>query len=180
MSESNQPKRKEKESEQEGVINIGDISSISGDMINLTSEDSAEVDVSQQIKTFDVEGSTYIEGSVQTGGGDFVGRDTIEITTSEEEFFRLLMTVNEKIDEESASPEEKDDLHQLIREIVEEAVKRDATDEMVLTRRLRMLGKVSPDVYSTLLDTFGKTEFDVGSVMRSIVSKLQSGSGEGG
>lgn len=174
MNESDQPKRKADGIEQEGVVNIGDISSISGSKIDIAAEDSKPVETSQDVSTSDVEGSTFIEGSVQTGGGDFVGRDKIVITASQEEFFHLLMTINEKIDEEDASPEEKDDLHILIREIAHEAEKGESGDESVLTRRLRMLGKVSPDIYDVFLETFGSADLGTSSAMKTAISKLMS------
>jgi hypothetical protein len=180
MSEKiNQPKKNE--AEQNGVVNIGDISSISGDKINITGDESSDAPVQQESsRIVDIEGGSYIEGNIKAGGVDFLGRDTIDIAANLEDVIRLFNNINDLVDEkEDATPEEKDDLHLIIKEIEVEAIKGEETDESILARRLRMLGKVSPDIFEIVLDTLGNPEAGISEVTRNVAMKMRFTSGSG-
>ena len=67
--------RKKAERKDKGSVNIGSIEDISGGTINIAGKD-----INQKVeqgRTINTGGGAYIEGNVNTGGGDFVGRDMI-------------------------------------------------------------------------------------------------------
>ncbi len=66
------------ERKDKGSVNIGSIKDISGGTLNIAGGDiNQESERGKSRRTINTSGGTYIEGSVNTGGGDFVGRDKI-------------------------------------------------------------------------------------------------------
>ena len=68
--------RKKAQRKDKGSVNIGSIEDISGGTINIAGNDiNQNVKVEPGRRTINTGGGAYIEGGVNTGGGDFVGRD---------------------------------------------------------------------------------------------------------
>jgi hypothetical protein len=97
-------------------------------------------------------GGAYIEGKVDTGGGDFVGRDQHKSTgLNAEQVARLFERINIEIDAKEMSETDKQDLKADINELKVEAEKGDQADDSFLMRRLRNIRRMAPDILEVVL-----------------------------
>jgi hypothetical protein len=65
--------KKKRKSAEESSIHIGEIGGLTGGTINIAGRD-----IVQKSTKIDTGGGAYLAGNVSTGGGDFVGRDSIK------------------------------------------------------------------------------------------------------
>ncbi len=169
MDEMNRQMKK-KAADQDRVINIGDISSISGGTINISGGD-----IQQDSRTIHTEGGSYIEGNVNTGGGDFVGRDKISFDTEMNGIFTLSILIQRLIAaRQSISPEEKDDLMVLAKDLEYEVGLGEMADEGNLARRLRFLGKLDPEILLAVLQKLVDPAAGFSSVVRRVAEKMSA------
>jgi hypothetical protein len=102
--------------------------------------------------TINTGGGAYIEGKVDTGGGDFVGRDQHKSTgLNAEQVARLFERINIEIDAKEMSETDKQDLKADIKELKVEAEKGDQADDSFIMRRLRNIQRMTPDILEVVL-----------------------------
>jgi len=178
MSEKSS-RSKKKDNDQDRVINIGDISSISGGNVNIGGGDIRQ-DFRQGGRTIDTGGGSYIEGNVNTGGGDFVGRDKVTIGAGMDEVARLFEQIFQAIEARPAtSREDKEDLRTTVKEVQDEAAKGDQVNESFLARQLRNLGRMAPDILEVVLATLTNPAAGISTAVRKIAEKMKATSSSG-
>jgi cell division septum initiation protein DivIVA len=93
-------------------------------------------------------GGAYIEGSVHTGGGDFVGRDQVKTRgLSAADVVNLFEPIYARIEARpNTSLEDKADLKADVQELQAEVSKGEKADESLLSRRLRHIRRLAPDI----------------------------------
>ena len=149
-------------------------------------------------------GGSYIEGGVQTGGGDFVagaGARNVKagergiavggdvngstfvtgdgnIVGSKVEREKLFEEVHQKIEARpNTAPEDKADLQAEVKEIQTEAAKEDKADEAFLSRRLRNLKRMAPDILEVVTATLVNPLAGFGLAVKKIAEKAKETAG---
>ncbi len=94
------------------------------------------------------EAGSYVPGTVNVGGGTFIGRDRIAGARLDPEaiariFAPLYAAIEQRAD---TSPADKGDLIEELRDLQFEVGRGDDADAGLLQRRLRNLGRVAPDI----------------------------------
>jgi hypothetical protein len=120
-------------------------------------------------------GGAYVEGNVDTGGGDFVGRDQVNTAgLSAEEvaalFERMYATIEAR---PNTSPEDKADLKAEVQEIEVEVKKGDEADETFLARRLRNLKRMAPDILDVVVATLANPAAGFSAVVNKVAQRLK-------
>jgi hypothetical protein len=100
-------------------------------------------------------GGAYIEGSVHTGGGDFVGRDQVKTSRlSAADVVKLFEPIYARIEARpNTSREDKADLKADVQELQAEMTKGEKADESLLSRRLRNIQRMAPDIWEVVIAT---------------------------
>jgi len=126
-------------------------------------------------------GGAYIAGQVDTGGGDFVGRDQVKqvgLNGSDiaELFKPIYATIEARL---GTSPEDRADMKAEVQEIQAEVAKGDKADEGFLARRLRNLKRMAPDVLEVVLATLANPAAGLTTVASKVARKMQAEATEG-
>jgi hypothetical protein len=147
------------------------------------------------------EGGAYVGGNVNTGGGDFVGRDkhvTVErgihvgggvsnsnliagdnntINNSATHIQNVFAPVYHAIQESARTPAEKSDLTADVKEIEAQVVQGELVEESALSRRLRNLQRMAPDIGDVALAALAGPGAVVHAVVKKIAEKVKAGEG---
>jgi len=152
----------------------------------------------RKIKT---EGGAYIGGNVNTGGGEFTGRDKIvkaergsvaiggnvsgsTIVTGDHNAVgstvdlrkAYLQVIYEAIEKQvNANPLEKEDMKGLVEEIQEEDQKGDQADETFIARRLRNIQRMSPEILEVALATIANPLAGFGVAAKKVAERMKAG-----
>jgi hypothetical protein len=146
----------------------------------------------QADRQIDTGGGAYIGGGVHTGGSDFVGRDkntsiniggnvsgnivvgdhNIVTTTGRKNAFA---PVYRAIEQSNLPAQDKTDVEAEVREIEAEIGKADQADESSITRHLRNVRRMAPDILEVILATFGNPAAGLGLVAKKIADKMKAG-----
>ncbi|MDX9990882.1 MAG: hypothetical protein RBS68_02425 [Anaerolineales bacterium] len=139
------------------------------------------------------EGGAYIGGGVNTGGGDFVGRDkntsvsvggnlsgnmiigdgnTIN-SGSTANIQNVFAPVYTAIQQAAIPAQEKEDLTAEVKEI-ETAIIEDKVDESWLSRRLRSLIKMAPEIGEVALAALAGPGAAVGAIVKKVAEKVKA------
>ena len=148
-------------------------------------------------------GGTYIGGNVNTGGGDFVGRD--QITTAEgggvaisgnvsgstivtgnhnvvsstvklqEQYLKQVYTAIEE--RPNTKPLDKEDLKANVDEIRAEDTKGDQADEAFIARRMRSIQRMAPDILEVVIATITNPLAGFGMVAQKVAEKIKAEAG---
>ena len=117
------------------------------------------------------EGGAYIGCNVNTGGGDFVGRDkNVQISSHTQNPFA---PVYHAIQESQRTPAEKTDLTADVKEIEAQVVQGELVDESFLARRLRTLKRMAPDISEVILSALAGPGAVVGTVVKKLAEQVQ-------
>jgi hypothetical protein len=155
------------------------------------------------IRQVDTGGGAYIEGSVHTGGGDFIGRDRNVIASgggiaiggnvsgsnivsghnnivgsqvSQQAFY--LNEVLRRIDARPGSSlEDKAGLKAEVLDLQKEDARGPQADETTLTRRLRSIQRMAPDILDMLLAVIANPAAGFGLVAQMAAQKMQVDAG---
>ena len=121
-------------------------------------------------------GGAYVGGDVSTGGGDFVGRDKYEYGgPSEDELARMFEEIYVRIDSDSSLDSmDKSDLTIEVREIYEEVSKGDFADESFLSRRLRNIERISPNIQGIVLTTLTNPAAGFSAVVVKVAKRIMA------
>ena len=100
-------------------------------------------------------GGSYIEGNVSvTGGGDFVGRDRINVDASQHTISTVFQTFYSQVDNHPLLPEEKKaEIKAEIKALEAEAQKGEDAEKSFLEQRLHNLKAMSKDIWEVIVTT---------------------------
>ena len=143
-----------------------------------------------QVKT---EGGAYVAGSLNTGGGDFVGRDkntSIRIggnvsgsnivvgnhdnVTNSAITQQVLTPVYRAIEQAALPAQDKADLKAEVKEIEAEVIKGELVDESFLSRRLRNLKRMAPQIAQVALAALAGPGAAVAAIVKQVAEKVKS------
>lgn len=125
-------------------------------------------------------GGAYIEGAVNTAGGDFVGRDKTRTGgLSAADIAALFAPIYERIDSRPGTgPEDKADLKSDLGDVEAEVKKREQADESVLSRRLRNIQRMAPDILEVVVATLTGPLAGLSTAARKVAERMRSSAGE--
>lgn len=125
-------------------------------------------------------GGAYIEGAITTGGGDFVGRDkTRTVGLSAADVAALFAPIYERIEgRPGTGPEDKADLKSDLGDVEAEVKKGDRADETVLSRRLRNIQRMAPDILEVVVATLTGPLAGLSAVARKVAERMRASAGE--
>ncbi len=149
-------------------------------------------------KKINTNGGAYIGGNVNTGGGDFVGRDK-KITVGQSgvhiggnvnnsnivtgnnnavgstiaQKAEYIHNLYAKIESRpNTDPLDKEDLKSALAEIVEEDNKGENADESFIARRLRNIQRIAPDILEVALATIADPAAGFGMVAKKVAERM--------
>ncbi len=122
------------------------------------------------------EGGAYIHGSVNTGGGDFVGRDknTSISIGGDVSSSNIFAPVYQAIEQAALPAQDKDDLKVEVKEIEAEVVKGALVDESFLSRRLRNLKRMAPQIAEVAFAALAGPGAAVAALVKQVAEKVKS------
>jgi len=126
-------------------------------------------------KKIDTGGGAYIGGSVNTGGGKFVGRDDYSTTgASAEEMAKAFEKIYAAIEARpNTNAQDKADLKTDVKEIQAEAAKGEQASEDFLSRRLRSIEKMAPDILDVAESALAGPPAAFTMVLRKVIQKIR-------
>jgi len=135
-------------------------------------------------KSINTGGGAFIGGNVNTGGGDFVGRDKIVSSdhnvigsTMAQKHDFILQVFDEINRHPNLDPLDKEDLIIEIKELQKEDDKGNDADEARISRHLRNIKRMAPDIFEVVLDIIGNPLADFGIVAKKVAEKMKVDSG---
>jgi hypothetical protein len=117
-------------------------------------------------------GGAYVGGSVNTGGGDFVGRDKIVNLGALTQ--NIFAPVYHAIQESQRSSVEKIDLAAEVKEIEAQVAQGEPLDESFLSRRLRSLKRMAPDIAEVAFAALSGPGAAAGVLVKKIAEKVKA------
>ena len=126
-------------------------------------------------KKIDTGGGAHIGGSVNTGGGKFVGRDDYSTTgASAEEMAKAFEKIYAAIEARpNTNAQDKADLKTDVKEIQAEAAKGEQASEDFLSRRLRSIEKMAPDILDVAESALAGPPAAFTMVLRKVIQKIR-------
>ncbi|HKZ85453.1 MAG TPA: hypothetical protein VJ793_17595 [Anaerolineae bacterium] len=163
-----QPEKQDPGSRSGGVNITGKETHIGGDVVGRDK-------IISPGQYIDTGGGAYIGGDVSTGGGKFVGRDDYSTTgLSGEEVARLFESIYDRIDARpNTGDADKADLKAEVKDVQAEAAKGEKADEGFLTRHLRNIGRMAPDILEVVLATLANPAVGLGMAAKKIAEKAK-------
>jgi len=126
-------------------------------------------------KKIDTGGGAYIGGSVNTGGGKFVGRDDFSTTgASADDLARAFEKIYAAIEARpNTSAQDKADLKAEVQDAQAEAAKGEQASEDFLSRRLRNIQRMAPDILEVVTSTLSSPAMGAAAVLRKVLAKAK-------
>jgi len=130
-------------------------------------------------KHIDTGGGAYVGGSVNTGGGKFVGRDDFSTTgASADELARAFDKIYAAIQARpNTSAQDKADLKAELKEAQAEAAKGEQADGDALSRHLRHIQRMAPDILDVVTSTLASPALGVAAIIRKVAAKAKEQAG---
>jgi len=148
----------------------------------------------------------YVGGNVNTGGGDFVGRDKVtkaekggvaiggnvsgsnivvgdnnvvdsSVTKQEEHIQNIFNMIDNRPD---TGPVDKEDLKVLVKDIQEESTKGEGASETFISRQLRNIKRMAPDILDVVLSALSGPAAAFGVVAKKVADKMKAEAGSSG
>jgi len=143
-------------------------------------------------------GGAYIGGNVNTGGGDFVGRDkkvtgnetkisvggsvsgsnivvgNNNVVTNTISTHNIFAPVYQAIEKSPRPIQEKEDLKADVTEIEAAVAKGEAVDEPWLSRKLRTLKRMAPDIAEVALSALAGPSAVVATIVKLVAEKVKA------
>lgn len=146
----------------------------------------------------DTGGGAYVGGSVTVSGGDFVGRDKLDVRGDGNvigDYGRTTVINQPSADAEAIArafadfyqavarrpdlpPREKEDVQAELEEVEEELKKGEGANEGFIQRRLRNVQRMAPDIYDVVITTFSNPIAGLGMVAKKIAEKMKRDAGQ--
>lgn len=167
VSETKGTKMGDEDKPKEAGIHFGDQATVHGDVFTGGK------------RIINTGGGAYIEGSVNTGGGDFVGRDQIKSAgLSAADIAKLFEPIYARIEARpNTDPGDKADLQTDVQELQAEVAKGDKADESFLSRRLRNLQRVAPDILEIVTATLTNPLAGFSAVVTKVAQRMKESAG---
>ena len=126
-------------------------------------------------KKIDTGGGAYIGGHVDTGGGKFVGRDDFSTTgASANDLAQAFEKIYAAIETRpNTSAQDKADLKAEVQDAQAEAAKGEQASEDFLSRRLRNIRRVAPDILDVMVNTLSSPAQGLATVVRKVMLKAK-------
>jgi hypothetical protein len=149
-------------------------------------------------RKIDTSGGAYIGGGVNTGGGEFVGRDKVvnnsgtsisiggsvsganivvgsnNTVTNSTTTQNIFAPVYQAIEQSARSAQDKEDLKAEYQEIETAVAKGQEVDESWLSRRLRNLKRMAPDIAEVALATLAGPGAAVAVIVKQVAEKVKA------
>ena len=136
-------------------------------------EEKKEPGSPQPARTVSTGGGTYIEGNIDTGGGDFVGRDKIiQSGAKPDEIAAAFLTIYKGI-EKIPDPADRTEAHETAQKLETEARKGEQADEKRVERWFKFLAEIAPDVMDVVTTTFINPIAGVSKVFQKIAQRAK-------
>lgn len=132
-------------------------------------------------------GGIYVEGGVNTGGGNFVGGNQENINVENGGIYvigtgnvvnssiqEIFAPVYHAIQDSSLPEQDKADLAADMKEIEAEVAKTENINENFLARRLRNVKRMAPDIFELLLSALGGPGAVVSTLAKKIAEKVNA------
>lgn len=117
-------------------------------------------------------GGIYVGGGVQ--GSNLISGDHNKIANQESSREKLFADLNEQIQQRpNTSPEDKQDLQANVAEIKAEAARGEEADESFLSRRLRNIDRIAPDIFEVLLATLANPAAGFAMVVKKVAERAR-------
>jgi hypothetical protein len=158
-----------------GGINFGNNAKVTvkGDMVggdkNVTST-----------TTVNTGGGAYIGGNVNVSGGSkFVGRDDQSTTgMSAADIQQVFAPIYQQLDaKRDLDPQDKEDLKTDVQDVQAEITSGDEANEKALSRSLRNIKRMAPDILDVIVTTFASPTAGVATVIRKVMEKAKAEAG---
>lgn len=122
-------------------------------------------------------GGFYNEGTINTGGGDFVGRDQTKGLTGAD-LAQLFQTVYQRIETRPADPNvDKEEVKETVQKIEQEAKKGDEANPTKVERWLKTLKDMAPDIGDVTIACLTNPAAGVAMVIKKIAEKAKAEAG---
>ena len=154
-------------------------------------------------KKVDTGGGAYVSGGVNTGGGDFVGRDQnltannggvviggnvsgSNIVTGNNNVVGSTVTLQEQYIQQiyqeiekrpDTDPLDKEDMKAAVEEIQQEDQKAEQADETFIARHLRNIQRMAPDILDVTIAMITNPVAGFGVVAKKVAEKMSAGAG---
>jgi hypothetical protein len=130
-------------------------------------------------KKIDTGGGAYVGGSVNTSGGKFVGRDDFSTTgASANELAQAFEKIYAAIEARpNTSARDKADLKAELKEAQTEAAKGEQASEDFLSRRLRNIQRMAPDILDVMTSTLASPALGAAAIIRKVAAKAKEQAG---
>ena len=130
-------------------------------------------------KKIDTGGGAYIGGHVDTGGGKFVGRDDFSTTgASANDLAQAFEKIYAAIETRpNTSAQDKADLKAEVQDAQAEAAKGEQASEDFLSRRLRNIERMAPDILDVAEAALAGPAAALTTVLRKVVTKIREARG---
>ena len=149
-------------------------------------------------RKIDTGGGAYIGGGVNTGGGEFVGRDRIvnnsgtnisvggnvsgsnivvgnnNMVTNNSSTQNIFAPIYQAIEQSAHSAQDKEDLKAEYQEIETAVAKGQAVDESWLSRRLRNLKRMAPDIAEVALAALAGPGAAVAAIVKQVAERVKA------
>jgi hypothetical protein len=127
-------------------------------------------------KKIDTGGGAYVGGSVDTGGGKFVGRDDFSTTgASANELAQAFEKIYAAIEARpNTSARDKADLKAEVQDAQAEAAKGEQASEDFLSRRLRNIQRMAPDILDVAESALAGPAAALGTALQKVVKKIRA------
>ncbi len=119
-----------------------------------------------------------IGGNADTGGGDIAGRDIKKGDVhqvqglSAADISQIFSPIYQSIDQKKTlPPEDRDDLKVMVQEIQGEAAKGSEADESLISRHLRNIARMAPDILDVTLKTMANPVLGLATLAQKIAGK---------
>ena len=167
--------KKPEQPEEQGSENRSGGVDVSGGDVHAGGDVAGRDKVTSATQHINTGGGAFVGGSVNTGGGKFVGRDDRSTTgLTGEEVARLFESIYAKIEARpSTSDADKADLKAEVKDVQAEVAKGEKADEGFLTRHLRNIGRMAPDILEVVLATLANPAVGLGMAAKKIAEKAK-------
>ena len=119
-----------------------------------------------------------INGNVETGGGDIAAGNITKgnVTQSHglqaSDIKELFSPIYQQIDQKKELPaDDRDDLKVMVSEIEEQAAKGAEADENLISRHLRNIARMAPDILDVTLKTIANPVLGLATLAQKVASK---------
>lgn len=113
------------------------------------------------------QGGAYVRGNVDTGGGDFTGRDHTSVSLAFQDLKKLAHDIEDA--------DTRDEVQSAIARIEKETQKSELADEKKIRRWLNFLAEAAPDVWKAIIAIFANPIAGIDPIFQKAVKQVKEG-----